>query len=153
MYEIRLKSRALEPSQRASIFHVSKIQKHTFCLIITSSDAIKIRLCMQVMWFISRLGGIAFAWISCSLLLLFTIDYIFCFDIVGTLEETLKLSAEEFKERYGRDKPSNDTEVIFSCKLGGRATKAAEVAQSLGLENSRIYAGSWTEWAAHKNQN
>lgn len=83
--------------------------------------------------------------------------YVWCFcfllHTVGTLEETLKLSADEFKSHYGRDKPNNDTEVIFSCKLGGRATKAAEVAQSLGFENCRIYQGSWTEWAAHKNLN
>lgn len=52
---------------------------------------------------------------------------------VGTLEETLKLSEDTFKERFGRDKPNPDTELIFSCKLGGRATKAAEVASALGF--------------------
>lgn len=70
---------------------------------------------------------------------------------VGTLEETLKLPEAEFKERFGRDKPTDDTAIIFSCKLGGRATKAAEIAIALGFENSRIFKGSWTEWAAHKN--
>lgn len=70
---------------------------------------------------------------------------------VGTLEETLKLSEAEFKERFGRDKPTDDTAIIFSCKLGGRATKAAEIAIALGFENSRIFKGSWTEWAAHKD--
>lgn len=72
---------------------------------------------------------------------------------VGTLEETLKLSDEEFKTRFDRDKPSNETEIIFSCKLGGRAAKAAEVAIALGFENSKVFKGSWTEWAAHKNLN
>lgn len=72
---------------------------------------------------------------------------------MGTLEETLKLSADEFKARFDRDKPENGTEIIFSCKLGGRAGKAAEVAKALGFENSRVYQGSWTEWAAHKNLN
>lgn len=52
---------------------------------------------------------------------------------MGTLEETLKLPAEAFKERFGREKPSDDAELIFSCKLGGRATKAAEVATGLGF--------------------
>lgn len=73
--------------------------------------------------------------------------------IVGTLEETLKLDEEEFKGRFGRDKPASDTEIIFSCKLGGRASKAAEVAKALGFDNSRVFQGSWTEWAAHKNLN
>lgn len=72
---------------------------------------------------------------------------------VGTLEETLKLPDDEFKERFGRDKPASDGEIIFSCKLGGRAAKAAEVAQTLGFENSKVFQGSWTEWAAHKNLN
>lgn len=70
---------------------------------------------------------------------------------MGTLEETLKLSDAEFKERFGRDKPADEAEIIFSCKLGGRATKAAEIAIGLGFENSKIYKGSWTEWAASKN--
>lgn len=72
---------------------------------------------------------------------------------MGTLEETLKLSDDEFKARFDRDKPTNDTEIIFSCKLGGRAAKAAEVAISLGFEKSKVFKGSWTEWAAHKNLN
>lgn len=76
--------------------------------------------------------------------------FYFC-HAVGTLEETLKLSESEFKGRFGRDKPTDDTAIIFSCKLGGRATKAAEIAIALGFENSRVFKGSWTEWAAHKN--
>lgn len=52
---------------------------------------------------------------------------------MGTLEETLKMPADAFKERFGRDKPADDTELIFTCKLGGRATKAAEVASTLGF--------------------
>lgn len=62
----------------------------------------------------------------------FRLFFIFLYFLVGTLEETLKLSADDFKEKFGREKPTNDTELIFSCKLGGRATKAAEVAAGLG---------------------
>lgn len=72
---------------------------------------------------------------------------------MGALEETLKLPEDEFKTRFGRDKPATDTEIIFSCKLGGRASKAAEVAATIGFENCKVYKGSWTEWAAHKNLN
>lgn len=77
----------------------------------------------------------------------------FFFFAVGTLEETLKLSDEEFKEKFERNKPTTETEIIFSCKLGGRASKAAEVATTLGFEKSKVFKGSWTEWAAHKNLN
>lgn len=51
---------------------------------------------------------------------------------VPTLEQTLNLSADEFKEKYGRDKPSPDQEVIFHCKLGGRAQTATDLATRLG---------------------
>lgn len=53
---------------------------------------------------------------------------------MGQLEENLKLPEDEFKAKFGRDKPSNEAEVIFHCKMGGRAAKAAEVAATLGFE-------------------
>lgn len=53
--------------------------------------------------------------------------------LVGTLEETLKLSPDEFKSKFGRDKPSYENEVIFHCKMGGRAGRASLVAESLGF--------------------
>lgn len=52
---------------------------------------------------------------------------------MGTLEETLKLSADEFKSKFGRDKPTSENEVIFHCKMGGRAARASLVAESLGF--------------------
>lgn len=45
----------------------------------------------------------------------------------------MKLPEDAFKADFGRDKPNNDTEIIFSCKMGGRAAKASEVAESLGF--------------------
>lgn len=53
---------------------------------------------------------------------------------MGQLEENLKLSADEFRAKFGRDKPTVAAEVIFSCKMGGRAAKAADVAATLGFE-------------------
>uniref|UniRef100_A0A1A9ZLA2 Rhodanese domain-containing protein n=1 Tax=Glossina pallidipes TaxID=7398 RepID=A0A1A9ZLA2_GLOPL len=52
-----------------------------------------------------------------------------------------------FKAKYGRDKPTIDTELIFHCKVGRRSHNAAEIAQQLGYRNVRNYLGSWTEWA------
>uniref|UniRef100_A0A182JNC3 Rhodanese domain-containing protein n=1 Tax=Anopheles christyi TaxID=43041 RepID=A0A182JNC3_9DIPT len=49
------------------------------------------------------------------------------------LEEGLKLDDEAFKAKFGRDKPSTSTEVIFHCKMGGRAQKATDLASSLGF--------------------
>ncbi|XP_050096885.1 rhodanese domain-containing protein CG4456 isoform X3 [Anopheles aquasalis] len=68
------------------------------------------------------------------------------------LEEGMKLAESEFKARYGREKPANDTEIIFHCKMGGRAQKATDLATSLGYTNARNYKGSWTEWAAKQQE-
>ncbi|XP_058457050.1 uncharacterized protein LOC131434400 [Malaya genurostris] len=67
------------------------------------------------------------------------------------LEQALKLSDDEFKSKFGRSKPQSDTEIIFHCKLGGRAQKAADTAIGLGYKNARNYKGSWTEWEKKQN--
>ncbi|XP_049298142.1 rhodanese domain-containing protein CG4456-like isoform X2 [Anopheles funestus] len=68
------------------------------------------------------------------------------------LEEGLNLTNEAFKAKFGRDKPGPSTEVIFHCKMGGRAQKATDLASSLGFINARNYKGSWTEWAAKQGK-
>lgn len=55
--------------------------------------------------------------------------------------------AGAFKAKYGRDKPQRNTEIIFHCKIGRRSHSAAEIANSLGYQNTKNYLGSWTEWA------
>lgn len=60
-------------------------------------------------------------------------------------------SNEEFKNKYGRDLPSKDTELVFTCKIGARAGRAMDAAIKLGFTNSKVYKGSWKDWAA-KNQ-
>lgn len=49
------------------------------------------------------------------------------------IEEDLKLSAEEFRERFDRKRPTTETELIFHCKGGGRAGRATEKALKLGF--------------------
>jgi rhodanese-related sulfurtransferase len=46
----------------------------------------------------------------------------------------LTSSSDEFKTKYQHDKPSTDQEIIFHCKLGGRAQKAADEAVALGFK-------------------
>lgn len=52
---------------------------------------------------------------------------------MADLEEALKLSPDEFKAKFGRDKPRPENEVIFHCKMGGRAGRASLLAESLGF--------------------
>lgn len=53
---------------------------------------------------------------------------------VSMVEEELKLSEEDFLSKYERKKPMADDEIIFHCKMGGRAGKAADVAVALGFQ-------------------
>ena len=42
------------------------------------------------------------------------------------------MSPENFKNRYQFDKPSKDTEIIFSCRGGRRSVEALKLALELG---------------------
>lgn len=54
---------------------------------------------------------------------------------VSDVEAELNLSPEDFSEKYGREmKPKDEQELIFHCKLGGRAEKAAQTAMVLGFK-------------------
>jgi rhodanese-related sulfurtransferase len=72
---------------------------------------------------------------------------------VPTLEETLKLSEEDFKARFGRDKPTINDELVFHCRMGGRAQKGADLAFSLGYKNVKNYKGSYFDWLEKEKSN
>ncbi|MCJ1402887.1 hypothetical protein MMC11_006108 [Xylographa trunciseda] len=57
----------------------------------------------------------------------------------------LFLSAEEFEERFGWEKPSRETELVFYCKAGVRSRVAARMAREAGWKAGE-YAGSWDDW-------
>jgi len=72
---------------------------------------------------------------------------------LGQLIDVFKnVSDAEFKSKFGIDKPTPDTALIFSCKLGGRARKAYESALELGYDKASFYKGSWTDWAEKSKQ-
>jgi rhodanese-related sulfurtransferase len=56
-----------------------------------------------------------------------------CSFSVAQVEGALKLSESDFQEKYQRAKPKPTDEVIFHCKMGGRAGKAADAAAALGF--------------------
>ncbi|XP_055702983.1 rhodanese domain-containing protein CG4456 isoform X5 [Phlebotomus papatasi] len=56
-------------------------------------------------------------------------------------------SNEDFRGRFGREKPSKDAQIIFMCKVGIRSDKAAQTVTELGFRNAKNYKGSWTEWS------
>ncbi|CAK1553709.1 unnamed protein product [Leptosia nina] len=61
------------------------------------------------------------------------------------------MSEEEFKRNYQRNKPKQSDEIIFYCKAGNRATKATDLALSLGYLKSKKYLGSWNEWSSKQS--
>lgn len=67
---------------------------------------------------------------------------------LGQLEAEFNLKPAEFKKRYGVEKPTATTEVIFSCRAGPRAMQAAKfLSQSVGHPKTLCYYGSWVDWS------
>lgn len=50
------------------------------------------------------------------------------------LEDAFKMSENDFKTNFNRDKPTEETVLIFSCLKGGRAQKAADKALEKGFK-------------------
>ncbi|XP_061401105.1 rhodanese domain-containing protein CG4456-like [Musca vetustissima] len=68
---------------------------------------------------------------------------------LGTVKQVLgpETSAEEFKQKFVREKPSLDSPIVFYCRSGRRSQEAAETAVALGYTNIKNYKGSWLEWS------
>jgi rhodanese-related sulfurtransferase len=56
------------------------------------------------------------------------------------------ITAEEFEDRFGFERPGKDTEVVFYCKAGVRSRAAADLARQAGWQSIGEYAGSWLDW-------
>lgn len=55
--------------------------------------------------------------------------------LVDSLEDVfVNVNEEEFKEKYGKSKPNKDFPLIFTCLMGGRAARAADIASKLGYK-------------------
>jgi rhodanese-related sulfurtransferase len=62
------------------------------------------------------------------------------------LENALGMNNADFKTRFGLDKPTPQETLVFSCKSGMRAGKAADLATAAGYERVVVYPGSAMEW-------
>lgn len=63
----------------------------------------------------------------------------------------LDLTAEEFEESFGFEKPAKDAELVFYCLGGVRSTAAEELANTFGYTKRGNYVGSWEDWVAQEN--
>lgn len=71
---------------------------------------------------------------------------------LGQVKTALQLSSEEFKEKYGGEKPQLTDNVVFSCLAGMRSKQALDAAISLGYKDAQHYPGGWQDWADHEKQ-
>ncbi|KAI1444687.1 Rhodanese-like protein [Annulohypoxylon stygium] len=65
--------------------------------------------------------------------------------------DSFNMSAEDFRDRYGFERPSGEGEnqVVFYCKAGVRSRAAVEIARNAGWKNLGEYPGSWNDWVAN----
>ncbi len=63
------------------------------------------------------------------------------------ISESLKLDNDDWKKKYGFDKPTNQEEkfIIFSCRSGKRSLEACKIFSSYGI-NCMNYTGGANEW-------
>ncbi|KAK9975339.1 hypothetical protein ABG768_023391 [Culter alburnus] len=66
---------------------------------------------------------------------------------LGDVEQALRLSPDQFRERYGVTKPHrDDSDFVLYCQRGIRSLTALETARALGYTRARHYAGGFNEW-------
>ncbi|KAH7314043.1 Rhodanese-like domain-containing protein [Rhexocercosporidium sp. MPI-PUGE-AT-0058] len=65
---------------------------------------------------------------------------------ITTKPDSFFITAEEFEDRFGFERPGKDQEVVFYCKSGVRSRAAAALARQAGWGNVAEYQGSWLDW-------
>ncbi|KAL2061705.1 hypothetical protein VTL71DRAFT_7083 [Oculimacula yallundae] len=65
---------------------------------------------------------------------------------VTSKPDSFFISAEEFEDRFGFERPSKEQELVFYCKSGVRSRAAAALARQAGWGNVAEYQGSWLDW-------
>jgi rhodanese-related sulfurtransferase len=66
---------------------------------------------------------------------------------LADLESALKMTPAEFERKYGFAKPdAKQDHVVFYCRSGARAEKAALQFRASGYERAQNYRGSFKEW-------
>lgn len=70
-----------------------------------------------------------------SVFLLFFFNWpIVSVHLVGSLEESLKLSPEQFQQKFQVEAPEkDDDDLVFHCQRGNRSVKALDIARQLGF--------------------
>ncbi|KAG0649230.1 Rhodanese [Hyphodiscus hymeniophilus] len=65
---------------------------------------------------------------------------------VTSAPDAFFITAEEFEDRFGFERPGKEQEVVFYCKSGVRSRAAAALARQAGWLSVGEYPGSWLDW-------
>jgi len=66
---------------------------------------------------------------------------------IGQVVSCMRLSPEEFKEKYGAEKPNkHDSEIVTMCLAGVRSTWALQAFHEFGFVKARHFPGGWAAW-------
>ncbi|XP_074550084.1 thiosulfate:glutathione sulfurtransferase [Halichoeres trimaculatus] len=66
---------------------------------------------------------------------------------LGNLEDSLKLSPQNFEQKYKVKAPGKeDDNLVFYCRSGNRSSTAVKIAHQLGFKRVRHYKGGFSEW-------
>ncbi|XP_051552399.1 thiosulfate sulfurtransferase/rhodanese-like domain-containing protein 1 [Myxocyprinus asiaticus] len=72
---------------------------------------------------------------------------------LAEVEQALRLSPHQFRERYGVAKPQiEDSDFVLYCQRGRRSLTALKTAWALGYTRARHYAGGYNEWLQREAQ-
>ncbi|TPX14971.1 uncharacterized protein E0L32_004801 [Thyridium curvatum] len=68
---------------------------------------------------------------------------------IKSAPDSFHIGEEEFEDKFGFPRPSQDQELVFYCKAGVRSRAAAGLARQSGWKNLGEYPGSWVDWESH----
>jgi len=66
---------------------------------------------------------------------------------IGQVFQSMRLSDDEFLQKYGAPRPDKDSgEIVAMCLGGVRSTWAMQTFHHFGFSKTRHYPGGWSEW-------
>ncbi|KAK6316767.1 hypothetical protein J4Q44_G00121670 [Coregonus suidteri] len=72
---------------------------------------------------------------------------------LGELQEALRLSPDQFKQRFGVQAPhKEDSSIVVYCQRGRRSATALDIMWALGFSRARHYAGGYSDWVQNEEQ-
>ncbi|KDN39597.1 hypothetical protein RSAG8_08753, partial [Rhizoctonia solani AG-8 WAC10335] len=72
---------------------------------------------------------------------------------LSVFAEALRAPEDEFRNKHGFKKPTQNQEITVYCRSGKRSATAADIAHKYGYTNVKNYSGSWLDWSKREGEN